>query len=257
MVQLRSILDTDLYKITMQYAVLSAYPDALARYQFINRGKTIFPNEFKKTLEESVFKMADLCLTNSEVTFLKEKCPYLPNDYIEWLRDYRFKPEEVTIEQDNELQIIIEGPWFSSILWEVPLMALISEIYFEETGQKPDGNLSKAPFKGLAFKDNGIFFADFGTRRRYSFENQDNVIRDLQTTAETNLIGTSNLYFAARQNLKPIGTQAHEWVQFHSAAYGFKNANKTAMDKWLEVFPNDLKIVLTDSSNIPVKMVRI
>ena len=248
----KGILDTDLYKLTMQQAVCQLYPRAKARYSFINRGETPFPQGFDTELSALVKEMKKLRLSKKEKAWLNKKCGYFHPVYLDLLESYRFDPDEVRIEQrDGELIIFIEGYWYTSILWEVPLMALISELYFEMTGEKDKAyseervhelNLEKARF----FRENGIRFIDFGTRRRFSYENHARLIPDLMQAGE-HLLGTSNVHLAHLHDLTPIGTQAHEWFQFHSAKYGFRMANQMALQRWIDVFKGDLGIALTDT----------
>ncbi|NPV58797.1 MAG: nicotinate phosphoribosyltransferase [Actinobacteria bacterium] len=248
----QSILDTDLYKLTMQQAVCKLYPWFKARYQFINRGGTPFPSGFAAELSEHVKGMAELRLTGEEREWLAGKCRYFSPVYLDLLEGYRFNPDEVEIRQEGgDLSIVIEGYWYTTILWEVPLMALISELYFELTGEKdrarPEDevrarNLEKAHF----FKEHGIRFVDFGTRRRFSYDNHRRLIPDLMEAGEF-LLGTSNVHLAHLYGLTPVGTQAHEWFQFHSAKYGFRMANQMALQRWVDVYKGDLGIALTDT----------
>jgi nicotinate phosphoribosyltransferase len=248
----QGILDTDLYKLTMQQAVCQYYPRAKARYSFINRGETPFPRGFDKEISGCVNAMKELRLSGDEKTWLAGRCPYFHPVYLDLLEAYRFNPEEVSIShEDGELSISIEGYWYTTILWEVPLMALISELYFEMTGEAGKAypeekihelNREKARF----FKENGIRFVDFGTRRRFSYQNHRWLLPDLMQAGEY-LLGTSNVHLAHLYDLTPIGTQAHEWFQFHSAKYGFRVANQIALERWLEVYKGDLGIALTDT----------
>lgn len=248
----QGILDTDLYKLTMQQAVCRLYPRAGARYAFIDRGETPFPAGFGRELGALVQEMRGLRLTREEKRWLASRCGYFDPVYLDFLEGYRFDPGEVGIEQaDGALEIAIEGPWYSTILWEVPLMALISELYFEMTGEK-DGaypeerrheiNRGKARF----FRENGIPFVDFGTRRRFSYRNHEMLIPDLMQAGDY-MRGTSNVHLARLYDLTPVGTQAHEWFQFHAAKYGFQVANQMALGRWVEVYKGELGIALTDT----------
>lgn len=244
-----SMLDTDLYKITMQQAVCQLYPNEFVRYEFFNRDDRPFPENFDKILKDRIDAMADLKLNTKEKVFLKEKCPFLNPVYLDFLDGYRFNPDEIHIQQTgHKLKITIEGYWYRTILWEVPLMALISELYFIETGRgitpefrdwgKPINDAKVEKFQRL-----GVRPADFGTRRRHSFRNHCWVLNDLRDI----LIGTSNVFLAKELNLKPIGTQAHEWFSLHAAKYGFNIANEVALEKWVEVYQGNLGIALTDT----------
>src|SRR3989304_6232118 len=163
-----SILDTDLYKATMGQVVFHNFPKAQARYPFINRNKTPFPQDFDKYLKRHIYEMSWIGMSTQEFEWLKS-LPFMRPTYAEWLCNYRFNPKEVTVEQNGgELKITIEGPWYRTILWEVPLMALISELYFRMTGQVADINWEQRIVdKAKILADNGCFWSDFGTRRRF------------------------------------------------------------------------------------------
>jgi len=246
-----SILDNDLYKFTMQNAVVSLFPRARAKFEFINRGKTVFPEGFAEKLRTKINKLSEVSLHDSEKKFLEDICYYLPPTYFDFLQGYKFNSDEVIIEQSGgDVSILVEGYWYRTILWEVPLMAMISELYFEMT--KPEilskeEIIIKTAKKALHFAELGILFADFGTRRRFSQENHDLVVATLKKNAPDNIVGTSNVYFAKKYNLTPIGTHAHEWFMFHAAKYGFKMANKLALENWVKIYRGDLGIALSDT----------
>lgn len=252
---INSIIDNDLYKFTMQWAVMSKFPNAIVEYEFINRGNNSFPEDFDVELINQISLFKNLKLTDEEQNFILVKCPFLPNLYIDFLKGYTYNPNEVSVYQkENELKIKIKGPWYRVILWEVPLMALISELYFKKTNQNlKDFELEKFKDRDNSkiniFRNNNIKFADFGTRRRFSFKNQKRII-DLFSKGLLNkdtFIGTSNLHFAKEFNLKPIGTQAHEWFMFHGSKFGYKLANKISLENWVDVYKGDLGIALSDT----------
>jgi len=248
---IQSILDNDLYKFTMQNAVIKIFPRAKVKYQFINRGKTKFPDGFSEKLRKEIAKFSRLKLTDEEKDFLEKKCYYLDPTYLDFLKGYRYDPSEVgVIQKDNELQIHIEGYWYRTILWEVPLMALISELYFKLTNQKIYDEakiIDIARKKATKFNMLGVNVADFGTRRRYSFENHDRIVKALKNYGKPSVIGTSNVFFAKKYDLIPVGTHAHEWFMFHAAKYGYKMSNKLALDNWVHVYRGDLGIALSDT----------
>jgi len=199
---IKSILDTDLYKFSQQNAVIKIHPRAKVRYTFINRDNTEFPEDFANRLRKELKYMESLALLKDEKDFLKEKCYFLEPTYIDYLYGYRFDSSEVgVIQKEGVLNITIEGFWYKVILWEVPLMAIISELFFEMTNQKPiidnereQNNLNKAEL----FRLNNIQYADFGTRRRYSYKIHDELINNLKNFSKTskNFIGTSNVHLA-------------------------------------------------------------
>lgn len=246
-----SILDNDLYKFTMQNAIINLFPRAKVKYEFINRGKTVFPNGFGNKLQELVNKMAELELSDNEKKFLEDICYYLPPTYFDFLKGYKYNSNDIKIKQkDGDLSIIIEGYWYRTVLWEVPLMAMISELYFDMTNPeiyKESKIIEIATQKAQKFSNLGITFADFGTRRRFSSKNHNLIVKTLKEQAPNSFVGTSNVYFAYKYNLTPIGTHAHEWFMFHAAKYGFKIANKLALENWVKIYRGDLGIALSDT----------
>lgn len=247
-----SIIDSDLYKFSMQSAVIKLFPSARVRYEFIDRGDTKYPDGFGEELRKRVQKMALLKLTPAEYNFIRVACPYIDLPYTDFLMGYQFDPSEVGIIQEgHKIKISIEGYWYRTILWEVPLMAIISELYFEMTGQKPiksDAEIKEYnQKKGTFIKMNNLKHADFGTRRRYSYVIQSNMISDIKSYAGSNFVGTSNVHFAMIHDTKPIGTHAHEWFMFHGACYGYKMANLMSLDNWSAVYRGNLGIALSDT----------
>lgn len=246
-----SILDNDLYKFSMQNAVIKLFPKAKVRYRFINRSETQFPEGFAEELRKAVFAMRNVALTPDEKQFLTETQHFLDPAYIDFLEAYRYNPGEIGIIQENgDLQISIEGLWYRTILWEVPLMALVSELFFKLTNQHPYPDIGIKEIvqqKAARYNLLAVKIAEFGTRRRFSFRVQDMVINELIDYGKQSIIGTSNLYFAKKYNLAAVGTQAHEWFMFHAAHSGFKEANKQSLENWVTVYNGELGIALSDT----------
>lgn len=248
---IHSILDNDLYKLTMQNAVINLFPRALVKYEFISRDNITFPDNFDIELKKIINQMSNIQLSKVEYNFLINTCYFLPPTYFDFLNGYKYNADEIKINfYDNKLKIIIEGFWYRTILWEVPLMAIISELYFKMTNQKIDTEndiIKKTEEKAKLYNKIKINYADFGTRRRYSFDNHELVVKTLSKNSPNNFVGTSNVYFAFKYGLTPIGTHAHEWFMFHAAKYGFKIANKLALENWVKTYRGDLGIALSDT----------
>jgi len=253
-----SILDQDLYKFAMQQAVLELFPEANAKYTFINRGPQTFSENFLKQLQYSINSFRDLKLSSTDADFLKNKCKYLKLPYLNYLKNYKFDPQEVSAQlvsdpldpQKKQLQIEINGPWHKTILWEVPLMAMISEIYFQDTNKEIDKKTNESFIKKTKNKSQQLDaanckYADFGTRRRFGFAAQDEAIKTL--AGGKGFMGTSNVFFAKKYNIKPIGTMAHEWIMGCSALEGLRNANYFALQNWARIYNAELGIALTDT----------
>lgn len=246
-----SLLDNDFYKFTMQHAVINLFPKAKARYKFINRGKHCFPPGFAESLRHSVDSMAGLKLTGDEKKYLQITCPYLDPTYLDFLQGYCYNPDEVMIEQHGEeLSIYIEGYWYRAILWEIPLLSLVSELYytlnsFLRNNDEEVINVTKQKIE--KYTELGVTVAEFGTRRRHSYDVHKLVMQALKAYGGDSFVGSSNVHLAMVNNVKPIGTHAHEWFMFHAAKYGFKMANSLGLEHWADVYRGDLGIALSDT----------
>ena len=249
--QFTSILDNDFYKFTMQCAVMKLFPDAQVKYEFINRGNHSFPKGFGEALRKAVDDMAKLRLTKPEKEFLKKNCPYLNLPYLDFLEGYHYGPSEVKIEQtDDQIKVIVEGLWYRTILWEVPLLALISELHYKMNHMERQSNeqvIQKTLEKTQQLEELEVNFAEFGTRRRHSFKVHDMVMEALTQRKNAYFIGSSNVHLAMKYGVKPIGTHAHEWFMFHGAQYGFKMANALSLEHWVDVYRGDLGVALSDT----------
>lgn len=256
---IRSILDTDLYKFTTSYAYSKLYPRAMGQFRFIDRAGTRYPEGFADRLREEINKMAHLPhLTKDEIAFLYRELPYLPPIYIDFLRGFSFDPDEVTVSQnaDGQLSIQAEGLLYRVTLWEVPLLALVSELYYQMMGIEPDMEYAEQAMirKAQTLREHNIQFSMFGMRRRFSFDVEERMTQLLKEHSGTNFFGTSNVYIASRLGLKVSGTHPHEWIQFHGAIFGYKMANYMAMEDWINVYDGDLGAVLTDTYTTDVFM---
>nr|WP_319495229.1 nicotinate phosphoribosyltransferase [uncultured Desulfobacter sp.] len=248
---IETILDNDLYKFTMQQAVHRLYPEARVRYELTNRGKTPFPEGFDSLIKERVAQMAGLHLTREERVWLEKACPYFTQTYLDYLASFRFDPDQVEIsQQGSRLSVRVDGIWSRTILWEVPLMAIISETFFEVTAPEilsRQAIRERNQTKAKRMSDAGLTFVDFGTRRRFSAANQAHFLEDVLALDQHRMAGTSNVHFARVYGLAPVGTLAHEWIMFHGALTDYTDANAAAMDDWLKVYPDVLGIALTDT----------
>ena len=245
---IKHFTDNDLYKFSVMLAIQKLYPWAYVKYAFTNRGGTQFPKGFAERMREEVAAMADLKLTQEEKKFVKTKCYFFDPVFVDFLEGFRYKPEEVTIVQEGgDLSVIIEGYWYRTVLWEVPLLAIISELYFKMTGATPAAVEEKAVVKAKALSGIEADYSEFGTRRRFSFEVQDKVVGALKAHSGEYFKGTSNVYLAMKYNTTPIGTMPHEWFMYHGAIYGYRSANIKGLEAWVDVYDGSLGIALTDT----------
>lgn len=247
---IRSLLDTDLYKFTTSYAYSKLFPRAHGEFEFVDRSNGDYPDGFDILLKKEIEKMSTLSLSQGEENFIRQQMPYLPPTYIDFLKGFRFDPSEVDIRlEDKKLHINAKGLLYRVTLWETPILATVSELFFREMGKYPDRKYMEeaAIEKAMRMKEHDITFSLFGMRRRFSFEVEDRVTELLKQHAGESLYGTSNVYMAYKHNLSVSGTHPHEWVQFHGSIYGYKMANYMSMEDWINVFDGDLGTVLTDT----------
>lgn len=244
-----SILDQDLYKLTMGRAVLERHPEVEAEYEFIDRRGTAFNGAFLDLFAALVAEMPALRLSRDEKAWLRQACPFLGVGYLEFLENFRYDPAELDygLAPDGRFRLAARGKWHRTIYWEVPLLALVSECYFRtvDVSWTHDGNVHRARAKGERLDAAGLSFADFGTRRRRDLRSQEDVVRALSGFA--GFVGTSNVFLAHRHGTKPIGTMAHEWVMAASVLRSMRYANRDALDLWDDVYRGDLGIALTDT----------
>ncbi len=250
---LHTLLDTDAYKLHMQQAVFHHYHDVHVAAEFRCRGDDLL-GIYADSIREQVDAMQHLALQDDEYHWLSG-LPFFKADYLTWLRDFRYKPEQVTVTNDNgKLNIRLAGPWREVIMWEVPLLAVISELAHRyrspETGVEQAVASLEHKLVEFSHLTEGLDMSrfrlmDFGTRRRFSREVQQAIVKRLQQ--EPWFVGTSNYDLARRLDLTPMGTQAHEWFQAHQQiSPDLANSQRAALAAWLDEYPNQLGIALTD-----------
>lgn len=247
---IHTILDTDLYKFTTSYAYIKLFPYAMGTFSFKDRDETVYTEAFLNKLKAEVANLANVALTDKELEYMTRNCRFLPRVYWEWLSSFRFQPEKIDIYLDEEhhLNIEITDYLYKSTLYEVPLLAIVSEIKNQTQGNvaNPEEIICKLSEKVVPSNEHQLSFSEFGTRRRFSFDVQDRVISYLKKSAHY-CTGTSNCYFAMKYEMKMMGTHPHEWFMFHGAQFGYKHANYMALENWVNVYDGDLGIALSDT----------
>ena len=250
-----SLLDTDLYKFNMDQVIFHKHTDLCGEYYFKCRNKGVtFSEEVVQEINDQIDHLCSLRFTKKELDYLRS-IRFIKRDYVEFLRLWRPIREYVTAtrSENGELEIVVNGPLFSAMQFEIYLLEIVNEVYFrmnfdyealkssaeERLDQKiRDFNSGKYTFK----------FAEFGCRRRLSREWEDTVVKRL--TSETrNCVGTSNVYLAMKYNLTPIGTYAHEFVQMYQGIDQIPLAytNQYAMNDWYDEYKGDNGTALTDT----------
>ncbi|WP_318366166.1 nicotinate phosphoribosyltransferase [Enterobacter sp.] len=250
---LQTLLDTDAYKLHMQQAVYHHYDDVQVAAEFRCRGDDLL-GIYADAIREQVDAMQHLRLQDDEFQWLSS-LPFFKADYLNWLRDFRYDPAQVVVTNDNgKLNIRLTGPWREVIMWEVPLLAVISELVHRyrslDIGVEQALVTLEEKLQDFARLTDGMDMSsfrlmDFGTRRRFSRDVQQAIVERLQK--EPWFVGTSNYDLARRLSLTPMGTQAHEWFQAHQQiSPDLATSQRAALAAWLLEYPDKLGIALTD-----------
>lgn len=254
---IQSLLDTDLYKLTMMQVVFHQFASAKALYRLECRNAK--PTGYlKEEVLDQIKALATLQFKPSELDYLS-KLPYFKADFLEYLERFSFNPSQVWVSQQvNELSVLIEGPWLETILYEVPLLAIISELYGQSQstpGQLEQGRmrLNQKIHDLQAFEHEGFGFTDFGTRRRYSQAWHEEVVQTFKLQVPHPMKGTSNVLLAMELDLPIVGTMAHEYVQACQVlAPDVLWSQRFALETWAQEYQPDLLIALTDTLGFDV-----
>ena len=250
-----SLLDTDLYKFNMDQVIFHKHTNLSGEYHFKCRNEgVVFTQEMLEEIEAQVDHLCSLRFTREELGYLRS-IRFIKNDYVEFLRLWHPIRDYVTIRlsKEGELSIIVEGPLFSAMQFEIYLLEIVNEVYFrmnydyEELKTSAEERLD-SKIKAL---NDGIYtfqFAEFGCRRRLSREWQDTVVRRFVKETK-NCVGTSNVALAMKYNVMPIGTYAHEFVQMYQGIDSIPLAftNYYAMKDWYWEYDGDNGTALTDT----------
>lgn len=250
---INSLLDTDLYKLTMMQAVLHNGPAVNVEYKFVNRNSNIDLRPYVEQIEAEVDRLCSLRFTKSELAYL-EGLGFFKSEFLEILRIFQLNRDFIQIESgENNLEITIKGPWLHTIMFEVPVLAIVSEVYTQANFPKPDYQQGRARLDSKineiknAALDDRYKLSDFGTRRRFSGAWQREVVEILHTTLPSNFVGTSNVALAKEFSLKPIGTMAHEYFQAYQAlGQRLADSQKAALQSWANEYRGNLGIALSD-----------
>ena len=250
-----SLLDLDLYKFNMDQVIFHKHTDLCGEYYFKCRNEgVIFTPEMMEEINAQIDHLCKLRFRKSELDYLRS-IRFLKNDYIEFLRLWHPLRDyvQVSLSEEGELSIVINGPLFSAMQFEIYLLEIVNEVYFRMAYDYEELLASakeRLDAKIKAFND-GTYtfkFAEFGCRRRLSREWQDEVVRRLATETK-NCVGTSNVYLAMKHNITPIGTYAHEFVQMYQGIDSIPLAytNHYAMQDWYNEYQGDNGTALTDT----------
>lgn len=265
---IHSLLDTDLYKFTMMQVVLHHFPGARVEYRFKCRNPGVDLAQFAGQIREEVRGLCSLQFRDAELAYLRSM-RFIKSDFVDFLGLFRLNEKYINIipQPSGELEIRIKGPWLHTILFEIPVLAIVNEVYFRNTQKKPDfeegrrrleTKLAQLQEAGLG----DLKIADYGTRRRFSKDWHEEVLRTsaARLGAVTSppvqappgarlpqLAGTSNVLYAMKLGMIPLGTMAHEYLQACQAlGPRLRDSQIFGFESWAREYRGDLGIALSD-----------
>lgn len=258
---IKSLLDTDLYKFTMLQVVLHKFPQTHSVYAFRCRNLEDTAYPLSTLLDEVNAELDALCelrFTADELQYLRG-LRFIKSDFVDYLELFQLKRRfiKATIDAEGRLDIRIEGPMIQAMMFEIFVLAIVNELYFSHLDQQSAWQVGEQRLNDkllllqdyrsqMAAYDVPFLVSDFGTRRRYSVAWQEQVIERLMAVPEI-FRGTSNVYFAKKFGITPIGTMAHEFLQaFQALDVRLRNFQKAALEAWVQEYRGDLGIALTD-----------
>jgi nicotinate phosphoribosyltransferase len=251
---IESLLDTDLYKFTMMQVVLHHFPEAQAEYRFKCRTQGVDLTPYIGQIEREVAGLCSRRFSRRELDYLRS-WRFFKSDFIDLLGLFHLDERFVRIAPaavPGEIDIAIKGPWLHTILFEVPLLSIVSEVYFRNAQPAPDlaegrRRLAAKVERINSVADPAFRIADYGTRRRFSRTWQDEVVRTLKQGIGAKFVGTSNVKLALDHALTPLGTMAHEYLQACQAVGPrLRDSQVFAFNTWAREYRGDLGIALSD-----------
>ncbi len=245
----------------MMQAVLHQFPGAQVEYRFKCRNTGVVLSPYADEINREVDALCELRFSADELDYLRS-LRYVKSDFVDFLALFHFNRSHITIRPvGDELEILIKGPWLHTILFEVPILSIVNEVYFRRTQPEPDFAEGR---KRLAAKlelvralpvDLGFSFADYGSRRRFSHDWQREVLSTVKAREPHTFVGTSNAFFAKELGLLAVGTMAHEWLQAAQAlGPRLRDSQRWAFQKWADEYRGDLGIALSDVAGLKAFM---
>jgi len=249
-----SLLDTDLYKFTMMQVVLHHFPAAQVEYRYKCRNPGVQLAPFADEIREEIQALSSLRFAEAELRYLRG-LRFIKSDFVDFLGLFHMnsKHVEVTPLPNGEIDVTVKGPWLHTILYEIPVLAIVNEVYFRNTQPDPDVEQGRRRLTDKIAMVAGkpdladMRIADYGTRRRFSKAWHEEVLLKLRDGLGANFAGTSNVYYAFKHNMVPLGTMAHEYLQACQAlGPRLRDSQIFAFEKWAAEYRGDLGIALAD-----------
>ncbi len=254
---IQSLLDTDLYKFTMMQAVLHQFPGAQVQYKFKCRSPGVNLAPYLDEIKHEIHLLCNLQFSDDELAYM-QSLRFIKSDFVDFLGLFKLNEKyvELTALPGGEVDIRVRGPWLHTILFEIPILAIVSEVYCRHVQPTPSLDEGRARLNQkldlITLPEHAsVRIADYGTRRRYSRQWQREVLEVMKarlgTAADSRFTGTSNVLFAKELGLRPMGTIAHEYLQACQAlGPRLRDSQVFAFEKWAQEYRGDLGIALSD-----------
>lgn len=256
---IKSLLDSDFYKISMCQFAFHQYRTFKVAYRFVCRNKEVDLSSYADEIRNEINSLSLLHFTEDEIAFLRST-DLMKEDFLDYLRSFQLNSDQIKVfVKDGQLKIEAEGIWCETILFEVLVLSIVNEVYFRNTQPNADKSVALAKLyekidlvKELnhysELHNYPLFkFIDFGTRRRFSSIWQGEIDEILIKELPNNFIGTSSVYWAMKCGIRPVGTMAHEFLQFFQAVSPeLKHFQRDALFAWLKEYDGKISIALTD-----------
>lgn len=245
----KSIIDLDLYELSMSYCFAKLYPDSWGTMTFFDRNNTEYTEEFVEDLRREFYSLKNIFLSEDEFKWCCKKIKYIPEVYWEFLSGWRFDPEkiEMHLDENKHLHIEVTDKMYRVILYEIAILSTLSELIHRKDSpiDLKETYIRLNEKIGLSNRES-LKFSDMCTRRRFSYDIQDKVLERIKESSNY-CVGTSNVHFAMKYDMTPIGTVSHLFYQFHAAMFGYRMGNYEALEAWLKCFDGYYGTCLTDT----------
>lgn len=250
-----SLLDTDLYKFTMMQVVLHHFPAAHVEYRYKCRTPNVNLLPYLDEIRGEIHALCKLQFTEAELKYLRG-LRFMKSDFVDFLGLFHMPEKCITVSPGGlpgEIDITVKGPWLHTILFEIPVLAIVNEVYFRNVCKEPawkEGRKRLQSKMQLVTDDPALAdfrVAEYGTRRRFSKKWHEEVVRTMKAQMAPNFAGTSNVLLAMEHGVTPLGTMGHEYLQACQAlGPRLRDSQVYALEVWAKEYRGDLGIALSD-----------
>jgi nicotinate phosphoribosyltransferase len=252
---IKSLLDTDLYKFTMMQVVLHHFPAAQVEYRYKCRTQGVNLRPYLDEIRQEIHALCQLRFEPAELDYLKS-LRFIKSDFIDFLGLFHLPEKCIEVSEGDlpgEIAISVKGSWLHTILFEIPVLAIVNEVYFRNVCKDPDWAEGRKRLQTkmklvLDATDLAEFrVAEYGTRRRFSHVWHEEVVTTMKAQMGEHFAGTSNVWFAMKHGVLPLGTMAHEYLQACQAlGPRLRDSQVFALETWAKEYRGDLGIALSD-----------